>query len=276
MNNIISINKSPLAGLTTAQISALTPYHLQSANTYGGLNHISGGYSLDSVDSNRKYHPDIKKYEVFQSPEDVLALSVTWKRLQEAKQGHNISNLFSEELFKHLTDTDKEMADQIRDYFSKKIMVWKLKNNRFSKFRNDLNEFVHSSDKKVVREDMLGMIYYLPYFQEYDSNLDEVRIQVDSKPNRSLPTIAGESRLLIPLRKIISKRKSGVTNHYWMKDERTNIAVQFVFEASNPLEHIWSSLFSTRDMLEVSGSYYFKNRDDFEYFSIKNWKLENI
>jgi hypothetical protein len=237
---------------------------------------FSGIQILDEVYKNNNYHESVKKYEVVESLEDILALSVTWKRLNKTKSAllSNVSNLLSKELFMHITDEDRELGKEIRDYYSKKIMIWKLKNYRFSKFRNDLNTYVHNSNPLMVKNDLLGMIYYLPYFYEYDTELDEVRTGTNTKLDITNPQKV--QKQLQPLKKIRSKKKIGVKNHYWLKDLSTGCAVQLAFDLTNPLEHIWDKLFTTKNTLEVTGLYYKKSLDDFEYFCIKNWELTNI
>jgi len=263
------------AGLSTAQI---TPITISALSSYNPTVSITSGSQWDEVHVQSQYHESVKKYEVLESPEDVLALSVTWKRLNKTNPSvlSNVSNLLSKELFNHITDEDRELGQEIRDYYSKKIMIWKLKNARFSKFRDELNTYIHSPTPLLVKNELMGMIYYLPYFYEYDSGVDEVRVQVNSKTNVILQMGSSLPRTLQPLNKVISKRKNATTNHYWLKDIETGCAVQFVFELINPLEHIWAKLFAKDKPMQITGLYHKKTRDDFEYFSVKNWKLENI
>jgi hypothetical protein len=262
------------SGLSTAPIPIISLTNLQGMQL---SNTVHSSVQWDEIHNNR-YHDSVKKYEVYESPEDVLALSVTWKRLNKINPSvlSNVSNLLSKELFNHITDEDRELGQEIRDYYSKKIMIWKLKNARFSKFRDELNTYIHSPTPLLVKNDFMGMIYYLPYFHEYDTGVDEVRVTVNTKTNVILEMGSSLPRTIQPLNKIISKRKTATTNHYWLKDIETGCAVQFVFDVSNPLEHIWSNLFAKNEVMKISGLYHKKTRDDFEYFSVKNWKLENI
>ncbi|MEI6597979.1 MAG: hypothetical protein WCL22_02950, partial [bacterium] len=94
----------------------------------------------------------VKKYEVFETTEDILALSVTWHRLRPLIS-HGISNIINPSnrptkltdsiLFKELIQEDREKADVIRDYYSKKLMMFTLKGQKFSNYRKDLNTFIH-------------------------------------------------------------------------------------------------------------------------------------
>ena len=104
----------------------------------------------------------VKRYEVIETTEDVLALSVAWKRLRDTKdrgaQYISISSLLDDNLFRQVEESDKIRANQIRDYFSKKIMLWSLKSIKLSKYRQDLNTFIHGNDKKVT-EEMLPIVF---------------------------------------------------------------------------------------------------------------------
>lgn len=270
---------SGLANTTLAQVSSISGLSAQPipSITLKNIGNISG-VQWDELGIGPKHFEGVKKYEVYESPEDVLALSVTWKRLNKTNPSvlSNVSNLLSKELFMHVTDEDRELGKEIRDYYSKKIMVWKLKNTQFSKFRDELNAYIHSPTPFLVKNNLMGMIYYLPYFYEYDTGVDEVRYLVNSKSNITLQMKSSIPRTLVPLSKVISKRKNATTNHYWFKDVETEMAVQFVLDVTNPLEHIWSTLFAKNEPMKIKGLYHKKSRDDFEYFSVKNWTLENI
>jgi hypothetical protein len=109
----------PLQGLTTQQLTSLTTL---TSNNFGQLNTISIS-GLDYI----HHHPDVKKYEIYESPEDLLALSVAWKRHRDTDTSYTgYRNLLDAELFKVLTHEDQTVADSIRDYYSKKVMMWKL------------------------------------------------------------------------------------------------------------------------------------------------------
>ena len=71
---------------------------------------------------------NVKKYEIYEFTEDVLALSVTWKRMRDA--GKNTAlKLTDNDLFKNIIPEDRIMADKIATYYSKKIMMLKLLDN---------------------------------------------------------------------------------------------------------------------------------------------------
>ena len=118
-----------------------------------------------------KINPYVKQYKVNESAEDLLALSVAWFRLRKNRTltpYPMIESLTDENLFKSLTEEDRLMANTIRDYYSKKIMVMALKEIKLTKFREDLSKFIHS-DGKLFVDDMLPLVFRLPEFYEYDT-----------------------------------------------------------------------------------------------------------
>jgi hypothetical protein len=64
----------PMAQLTTMQISALS-----GANTYPSI--INSDYLKNLCQVNKGCSDYVKRYEVIETTEDLLALSTTWKRL---------------------------------------------------------------------------------------------------------------------------------------------------------------------------------------------------
>lgn len=251
-----------IQGLTTAQLTAL------SSNSFGHLNTISISGSEYGINA---HHPDVKKYEIYESPEDLLTLSVAWKRCRdESKEYSGFRNLLDNSLFKEITPQDQIVCDTIRDYYSKKIMMWKLKGTKLTKYREDLNSFVHTDGKKF-REEMFGLAFYLPDFYEHDISLDEVRLQIDPRIG---PYKENTTKKLKPLKRIVKKNKRGTTIQYWFKDTATEASALITLEPKNPLAHIWDYLFETKELLSIAGFYYtIDSKYEFEYFSIRNWKL---
>jgi len=262
-----------MATLSTRNLP-ISPLAINPGNVnYGSVNLSSNNvFSIDSFMNDRNMNPNVKKYEIYESPIDLLALSSAWKRLRDAgtAQGR-IGKLLDKDLFESLISEDYSHAERIRDYYSKKIVMWKLKGERMSNYRNDLCTFVHSDGTKF-REEMLGLAYYLPAFYEYDNQLDEVRLQVEPPCLAKNPMI-NSSRTLTPIKRIAQKTKRASVVQYWLKDTRNDYAVMIQIEAKNQLEHLWNHVFNTSDLIEINGNFHLKQRDNFEYLSVTNWEL---
>jgi hypothetical protein len=262
-----------MATLSTRNLP-IPPLTINPGNVnYGSVTLSSNNvFSLDSFMSDRNMNPDVKKYEIYESPIDLLALSSAWKRLRDAgtAQGR-IGKLLDKDLFDLLISEDYTHAERIRDYYSKKIVMWKLKGERMSNYRNDLSAFVHSDGMKF-KEEMLGLAYYLPAFYDYDIQLDEVRLQVEPAGITKKPMI-NSSRLFIPIKRIAQKTKRISVVQYWLKDAKNDHAAMIQIEAKNQLEHLWNHVFNNNNLIEINGNFHLKQRDNFEYLSITNWEL---
>ena len=235
---------------------------------------LSNGYgntvTLDLGNYSR--HPEVKKYEVIESPEDLLALSTTWRRLRAEKKPNGISKLLDAELFKYIEQRDREQAKVIRDYYSKKIMMWNLKSIKLSNFRQDMNRLVHS-DGLTFKENMQGLAYRLPYFYEYDTELDEVRTIADYKTALTLPREINVERKFQPLKKLNNSGKSTGMFEYWLMDLKNNCPCNLKIDKQNPLLHMWDHLFSNEKVLTLAVTTRPTSRDDFQFFNLEKWKL---
>jgi len=216
----------------------------------------------------------VKRYEVIESTEDVLALSVAWKRLRDNKDKSThymgITSLLDDNLFRRVEESDRIRANEIRDYFSKKIMLWSLKGIKLSKYRQDLNTFIHGNDKKIT-EELLPIIFRLPEFYDYDVKFDKFKREVtlelptfDSPPLKQITT-------LIPITSFYKSNKRTKQFEYWLKNSNGN-AHMISIEPKNPLKHIWDKMF-TNEHLRIEGTYHPKKYDELQYYQLLNWSL---
>lgn len=257
-----------------ANISAqiFSSANLQAPWTIGSTVNVR----LDDFLDQSNYHPDIKQYEVFESPEDVLALSVAWKRLRDKGQSPT-GKLLDKILFEQVTQPDRDEANIIRDYYSKKFMMKTLlgNGNALSPFRQEIAKIINS-DGKIVSKSAFGPVYYLPMFYEYDCQLDFVKSCVtviqDSKDN-PVPAVVKRDKQLIPIKRIEKKSKSSNVIEYWFKHEEKNSANVITITYDNPLLNVWDHIFTNNKVLQITGGYEFKKLDNFEYFKINKWNL---
>jgi hypothetical protein len=272
-NGRSTVNGYVPTGLSTAQVQALSPSQVIT------MSNLQNSYSYPSSifgEEKSAYGSHIKKYSIFESTEDLLVLACTWRRLREgnASLATGMKNMLDHQLLEFISPEDRQEAIDIQDYYSKKIMMWKLKGNSLTKYREDLNSLIHSDSKKF-REEMIGIAYFLPSFKDYDVGLDDVRCNVNNLPMSKIDKIKTTGKNLTPMKKLVRKTKRMNEIHYWLRTE-TNHGVMMALDAKNPLLHIWDHLFETKDLLSINATFYAQSRDDFEYFSIKNWKLESI
>ena len=281
LKQIASRSNSPKSAINGAQGSTLSASNgstISLANiqplTTSGLNNILGG----SIEWDSFINTDnVKKYEVFETTEDVLALSVTWHRLRSLLS-HKINpngrptKLTDSVLFKEMIQEDREKANVIRDYYSKKLMVITLREQRMSKFRKDLSAFIHG-DSKVVKEELMPIIYRLPEFHEYDISFDEMVRDLNTRFEFPEHTQAWSgTKTLKPIKKFIVKHRINKFSEYWLKDD-DNKLVKIEVPIENKLNHLWEHFFE-QDSIPLQGHFKHMERDGISYFHLKNWEID--
>lgn len=278
LNQIAARNpkSSGVIATTNGSHNTITMGNIQplTSITLSGLNGTSNDWDIFG-------NKNVKKYEVFETSEDILALSVTWHRLRPLIS-HGISNIMNPSdrptkltdsiLFKEIIQEDRDKANLIRDYYSKKLMMFTLKGQKLTSYRKDLNTFIHG-DCKVVKEEMMPLVYRLPEFYEYDVGLDEMFLELDTRfegSQISLSTI----KTLTPVKKFTVKRKSRRFVEYWLKDEE-NKPYKIEIDSNNELMHLWDYFYDKGKFHDITLDTVikFSNRDSISHYKLIKWKL---
>jgi len=229
--------------------------------------------SLDDL-----FNTHYKKQEIYEFEEDILAISCAWKRQRDDSPAeYRYSKMTDRKLFDSVTFDDRESAKTVRDYYSKKIMMLTLKGQPLTNFRKDLNTFVHS-DVNRATEELFPLIYKLPDFYEYDVKIDEIKTSIENRlKGVKLERMNGKqsSFELTPITSVKKHNKRMKVIEYWFSEKSNTISL-IQLEPKNPLLHIWDDMFNSKKVLQISGTSFVKSMDDFEYLSIKNWKLSEI
>jgi hypothetical protein len=273
----LTINGSAING---AQGSTLTLGNIQPLTSLqlNNIFHNANGVAWDNLYQDTSY---VKKYEVFETTEDVLALSVTWHRLRPTLS-HKITiisnpsskptTLTDSILFKEIIQEDRDKANVIRDYYSKKLMVLTLREQRLTKFRKDLSTFIHG-DSKVVKEELMPIIYRLPEFYEYDIGFDEMVRELNTRFEFPEHTEAWSgTKILKPVKKFVVKLKTNKFSEYWLKDDDNKLC-KIEIPLDNKLNHLWEHFFE-QDSVPLEGLYKHMERDGISYFHLKNWEID--
>lgn len=217
----------------------------------------------------------VKKYQVCEIDEDLLALSVAWHRIRKERSSNpnglyinHITKLLDKNLFKEVNQADRDRADVVRDYYSKKIVVWRLKNERFTNFREDLNTFIHGDGKKF-KEDVCPLVYRLPEFYDYDSAFDEISREHNIKVNQSAQHHAANKTLNLVKTFIVGKKYSK-RKEYWFSDEENNL-VNMSIEHNNSLIPLFDLY--VQQPFTMEAIYSKKYKDDKEYLVANKFKF---
>jgi len=279
MPQLTATQMQAMMGLRSAPnlTSVGTNITLNGNSNFGfSSNVVTGQNWLDPM--NIVSSPNIKKYEVVETTEDIVALSTTAHRIStEHKIYHKLTD---HELFERVTQPDREYALKVKDYYSKKIMMWKLKGtSKLSPFREDMNKLVHS-DGKTFKESMIGIAYWLPKFYEYDTEMDLIKTQLNTNQGfekldkEGKPKVLKLSCELTPISKTYRISKRSKKTEYWFKDSNLDAGVVVTIEDKNQLQHLWDYMYDNEKSLKIKGSYVRRKLDDFEYFNVTNWELD--
>jgi hypothetical protein len=252
--------------LNNAGMNAISGISAQSIQTIN-LNSLA---NISSDGLLAQINPHVKKYQVIEIEEDLLALSTTWKRLRDqCKNGGphpNISKLVDRELFSKVTEQDREQANMIRDYYSKKIVMWKLKDQQLTKFREDMNSFIHSNGK-VFKEDMYPLVYRLPEFYEYDTQFESISNE-HSKLITDNPKGKIEKKLKLQKTFNVDSSRTGKRKEYWFSDENDNL-VLMSFRTDNSLLSLLDRC--VENILPVKAFYSKRTRDNVDYYTVDKY-----
>jgi hypothetical protein len=259
-NNWNSINLSNIAPQKSISISG------QNATPW---NTSLGSLTLNTL-LGTQHGEHVKKYEVLEIDEDLLTLSTTWKRLRDIHTSGgayvSVSTVLDKVLFNYVTTEDRNKAAEIRDYYSKKIMMWKLKDVRLSQFREDMNSFIHTNGK-MFKDNIVPLAYRLPEFHSYDIEFDKLV----SEHNKIITDKSNKQTKNLLLKKTFSVgKKYTKRKEYWFSDETNNL-VTFSLTHDNPLISLLDN--QCKNPIALSGLYNIRHRDNNQYFLLEKYSF---
>jgi len=266
------INSGSITNNITTGYGATPTISISGSGGGGGF--LSGGFSAQSINLGNlefEFNDDVKKYEVYEISQDLLALSVCWARYRKARDEYKphptITKLLDSELFRLVREDDIAQANVIRDYYSKKIMVLKLKNEGFTSFREDLNTFIHS-DGKMFRENMMPLAYRLPEFYEYDVEFEKMSFDYNREVKRMDQPYMVDTKQLTFVKQLLVNKKRYKRKEYWFSD-RSNNLVNINVDTSNPLISLMDMVVSKND-ITINGKFKKCTRDGNEFIKVDN------
>lgn len=208
-----------------------------------------------------------------------LVLSCALYRQRESHKNWSLTN-------DHITinDTDQVLADDIRQHYNAKLTWMVLKGIELSKFRNDLNVFLNSSfyddNEQVytVPDELIGLIYKLPYFYEYDKNLDSVfdgkkdTIRVEDYP--FLTTLGPYTLQMDFINKLtLGRTGPNYADEYWFRMyDKNNTRVMLPLLAHNPLVNLFEKVIT--NTITVTGHFAIRKKDDYMFMQPNRWTLQ--
>lgn len=202
--------------------------------------------------------------------EDVLAISCCIQRLSKNDNNRFNRSLNSPDLHTEVNDLDRQKATNIRNYYKDKLLMITLQGRELTKYRKDLQKFLHGDTHKVF-DSLSGIVYRLPYFYDYDKEVDDVFKSSYFKNNRPNDMLNPVERNLKFLKKIENQRRNVNNIEYWFEDDALN-KVMFSITHNNPLLTLLDRHIDNKG-LAVNGRYYVRKKDLNEYFVLEKWSF---
>ena len=171
---------------------------------------------------------------------------------------------------------DRQRAEDIADYFSKQIVLARLKDT-VSDFQNAVANFI-SGNRSTIKSTDIGLIYRLPEYYEYALTLLEYHSSHFADHEYHEFPLQYSTRLLMPHMSIDHNSRHIKSIQYWFKDAETSNPAMITVTAKNQLQHVWDKVFNAgrTDGLNISGMFETrKHYGGFSYMTCYNkWELE--
>lgn len=220
-----------------------------------------------------------KKNDLFETSVDVLALSVALHRyntINEQLSHPKLDQIYTLQDYRLLdivTEFDHSHANEIRNYYGKKLILLKLKEKRISYFREDLGKFLTGSFT-VVPEPMMRLAYRLPEFYQYDTEFAEFYNSFKCTDNLLTPML-NNNKINVSLslvKKFKINRAGRKCIEYWLADPN-GILFSFMLDVQNSLYGVWDSLLH-KGPVQLQGYARLKYRDEYKFYTLDRLSLE--
>ncbi len=204
--------------------------------------------------------------------EDPLVLACVLKAYTENGKGY--LSLEDKTLVGLITDADRELAEKIREYFTKKFF-WRALSDaqQLSHYRLRLINLLENRIKKCKDQDC-GIYYKLPYFYEEDVVYEEFKNNLLTKEISSL----GSSRHNTLLKRLefltttLSAQRKRKIIRYWFKDDN-KFLYGLELTSDNPLFMIFDDYLKEHSTVVFETKLTEDRIDQMHYYKLYNYKF---
>lgn len=207
----------------------------------------------------------------FNSEIDIIVVSCARYRLNDK----NYYSLSDTDLLKEITLADYEKAKAIRKHYGELLICEQLKGNNLSEFRKEL-ALILATDGSVYKENWKGILYKLPYFYDYDCQIQELKEKVFIGSQNHSPASEKTFAILKPIKKLFRNVKHNNKYSYFFEIEDTGVAAKIHISKDNPMINMWEDLFNTHKLMHVSGHFIWSKDQNLYSYLIKNFKVLNL
>ena len=178
--------------------------------------------------------------------EDPLVLSTClYRLLQEVPNSYY--GLEHEVVYESITEEDREVAEKIRKYYTKKFF-WTNFTQNISSFRSRMVLLLETRERNCKDQDC-GIYYKLPWFYHEDMIYDEFKKQYNTSdiPNVVYGIKAQKSLLKLSyLKSTVCRQRKRKIERFWFTDQKYLYCVEL--DQENPLIDMFRSFLETKDV----------------------------
>lgn len=169
---------------------------------------------------------------------------------------------------------DVERANDIKRYYRNKLMMRALKysDQKPTKFRTDLRDYVESEDPYTIYANDIPMIVKLPEFYLEDLMMDELKKEY-SMNEASYKNHSATTRLR-PLRKHQRKTSRTDSVNFWFTDIAGCI-YKFSIDPKNQLLHLFERVIYDKEYVDITATFN-KTKvrgQDYVYYTPNSWSI---
>jgi hypothetical protein len=236
----------------------------------------------EDLESDTPWINPSKKPVIHTVPYDVLAASHALFRLYNDDPEANGSRgykrwmeLDDPEIANLITPQDQAMANTIRDYYGKQLMVSRLKDEReFSPYMKCLAKIVSESGNQYTKDER-GAIYRLPEYYQYDVTWD--KMVEENFNDYSTQDLLVRERSLKPVKRLMRLNRGEKVIELWFKDIKSSQPVKLSVAVSNPLGYIVETLFDRGNPFKISTTKPVESiRRGSKFMTTDKWKIINL
>lgn len=175
----------------------------------------------------------------------------------------------------HITDSDREEARQIREYYESKLTMQAMRGIPLRSFRQDLLVYLTSNNALVTHE-TFPMIYRLPEFFREDRIFEQVSKQATNGWKKGEPALAPpkETHSLQYLDTHVRLTNQSKTRIFWFKRVSDDRLVKIAIDLRNPLLNLFVEYINKHAIITLVGKYVCLSLDGQDFYKVDNWKLE--
>jgi len=207
----------------------------------------------------------VKEYKVLEIEGDFLVLSCAYQRLSEENKITPYLKFYNDSVVSKVIEADYLKAHNIRDYYSKKIMLWKIKECKLSQFREDLNIYIHGP-KHSIREQFIGLVHRLPHMYDYDLEFDELKQYADTTKTKYVC----KKFTLKFKKKLLWKQKTYARVEYFFTDQSDNLWC-LPFDDNNQLLQVFDKL--VVNDISINTTPAIKKSGELSWYEAHKWEL---